>query len=119
MDLKEQFHKKEVPTGEQEREATEIAIPDQEHLQRLERRRGKKAAWTRKASSTSQSKDPSGLAEGGFAGVAGAMGAEVVVAEDAGGVAIIEIDLDGVVTDLRGGIGAGLGLVHGENQGGG
>jgi len=31
VDLKEQFHKKEVPTGELEREATEMAIPDQEH----------------------------------------------------------------------------------------
>lgn len=55
--------------------------------------------------------------ESGFALVAGALLAEVVVAEDAGGVAIVEIDLDGVVADLRGGIGAGLWLVHGEKRG--
>jgi len=91
--------------------------------------RGKKTAWTRKTRSARRSKHPaltarpgekdSRLAEGDFAGVAGAVSAEVVVAEDAGGVAIVEIDLDGVVADLRGGIGAGLGLVHGENEGAG
>ena len=60
----------------------------------------------------------SGGTEGGFAFVAGALGAEVVIAEDAGGVAIVEIDLDGVVADLRCGIGAGFGLVHGQERGG-
>jgi len=47
------------------------------------------------------------------------MGAEIVVAEDAGGVAIVEIDLDSVVADLGGGIGARLGLVHREERGSG
>ena len=47
------------------------------------------------------------------------MCAQIVVAEDAGGVAVVEINLDGVVADLCGGIGARLGLVHGEERGGG
>jgi hypothetical protein len=57
--------------------------------------------------------------EGGGAFGAGALGAEIVVAEDAGGVAIVEIDLDGVVADLRGGLRARFGLVHGQERRGG
>ena len=45
---------------------------------------------------------------------AGADGAEIVVGKDAGGVAVGERDLDGVVADLRGGLRAGLGLKHGK-----
>ena len=54
------------------------------------------------------------LAEGGFALVAGALGTEIIIAEDAGGVAIVEIDLNGVIADLRGGISTRFGLIHGE-----
>src|SRR5580704_6742567 len=47
---------------------------------------------------------------------AGADGAEVVVAVDAGGMAVGEADLDGVVADDGGGFGAWLGLEHGERR---
>jgi hypothetical protein len=43
---------------------------------------------------------------------AGADAAEVVVAEDSGGVAIGEGDLDGVITDCGGGLRARLGFEH-------
>ena len=45
---------------------------------------------------------------------AGADGAEVFVAEDASVVAIVEIDLHGVIADLGGGLGAHFGFVHGQ-----
>jgi hypothetical protein len=38
----------------------------------------------------------------------------VFVAEDAGVVAIVEIDLNGVIADLGGGLGANFGFVHGQ-----
>jgi hypothetical protein len=57
--------------------------------------------------------------EGGGAFGAGAVSAEIVVAEDAGGMAIVEIDLDGVVAYLRGGLRARRGLVHGQERRGG
>lgn len=57
-------------------------------------------------------------AEGSLALVAGAVGAEIVVTEDAGRVPVVETDLDGVVADLSSGIGARFGLVHGEEGGG-
>jgi hypothetical protein len=38
----------------------------------------------------------------------------VFVAEDAGAVAIVEIDLNGVIADLGGGLGANFGFVHGQ-----
>ena len=41
-------------------------------------------------------------------------GAEIVVGVDAGGVAVRETDLDGVVPYLRGGPAAGFGLEHRE-----
>ena len=47
------------------------------------------------------------------------MGAKVVVAEDAGGMAVVEIDLDGVAADLGGGIRAGFRFEHGEKRRGG
>jgi len=53
-----------------------------------------------------------GSAEGLGAIGAGAHGAEVVVAEDSRGVAVVEVDLDGVVSHLCGGLCAGLGLEH-------
>jgi hypothetical protein len=43
-------------------------------------------------------------------------GAEVFVAEDAGIVAIVEVDLHGVIADLRGGLGADFGLEHGQGR---
>jgi len=52
------------------------------------------------------------IAEGSGAFRAGTECAEVVVAEDAGEVAVVEIDLDGVVADLRGGVGAGFWFIH-------
>ena len=58
-----------------------------------------------------------GGAEGSGALGAGADGAEVVVAEDAGGVAVGEGDLDGVVADGGGLLRAGLGFEHGESRG--
>jgi hypothetical protein len=56
-------------------------------------------------------------AEGLGAGRTGADGAEMVVAVDAGGMAVGERELDGVVSDGVGGFGGGLGLEHGENGG--
>ena len=38
------------------------------------------------------------------------------VAEDAGIVAIVEIDLNGVIADLRGGLGANFGFEHGQGR---
>jgi hypothetical protein len=58
-------------------------------------------------------------AEGFGASLARAIGAEVVVAEDAGGMAVGEIDLDGVVAYLRRGLSAGFGLVDGQKRRGG
>src|ERR1700722_10851604 len=43
-------------------------------------------------------------------------GAEVLVAEDAGVVAVVEIDLHGVIADLRGGLGANFGFEHGQGR---
>jgi len=40
----------------------------------------------------------------------------MIVGEDASGVAIGEKDLNGVVADLRGGLGASLGLEHGKRS---
>lgn len=51
--------------------------------------------------------------------VAGTERAEIVVAVDAGGMAIVEGDLDGIVPYRVGGLSARLGLVHGEKRGGG
>ena len=48
----------------------------------------------------------------------GADGTEMVVAEDAGGVAVGERNLYGVIADLGGGFGAGLGLEHRQCRGG-
>jgi hypothetical protein len=59
------------------------------------------------------------VAEGLGAGGAGADGAELVVAVYAGGVAVGEGELDGVVADGVGGFGGGLGLEHGQGGGGG
>ena len=54
-----------------------------------------------------------GFGSGGlFAFRAGADGAEMVVGIDAGGVAVGERDLDGVVAHLRGRGGAGFGFEH-------
>ena len=47
---------------------------------------------------------------------AGADGAEVFVAEDAGIVAVVEIDLHGVIADLRGRLGANFGFEHGQRR---
>jgi hypothetical protein len=55
-------------------------------------------------------------AEGFGALFAGTIGAEVVVAEDASGMAIGEVDLDSVVPHLRGGLCAGFWLVHGKKR---
>src|SRR3989441_8706871 len=52
-----------------------------------------------------------------LAAVTRADGAQVVVAVDAGGVAVGEIDLNGVVAYRRGGLGFGLGLEHGQHDG--
>src|SRR2546425_10661054 len=52
-----------------------------------------------------------------LAAVTRADGAQVVVAVDAGGVAVGEIDLNGVVAYRRGGLGLGLGLEHGQHGG--
>ncbi len=54
----------------------------------------------------------SGGAKGFGAFGAGADVAEMVVAVDAGGVAISKADLNGVVAHLRSGLGARLGLEH-------
>ena len=59
-----------------------------------------------------------GGAEGFRAFGAGADAAEVVVAEDAGGVAVGEGDLDGVIADGGGLLCAGFGLEHGQGRGG-
>src|SRR3989475_3475689 len=56
-----------------------------------------------------------GRAELQLAAVTRADGAQVVVAVDAGGVAVGEIDLNGVVAYRRGGLGLGLGLEHGQH----
>lgn len=56
------------------------------------------------------------FAEGFGAFRAGADGAEVVVAEDAGGVAVIEEELDGVVPDLRGRLRASLRFIHRQQR---
>ena len=53
------------------------------------------------------------------AGGAGADGAEVIVTVDAGGVAVAEGELDGVVAYGVGGFGGGLRFEHGEGGGGG
>src|SRR3989454_10951082 len=58
-----------------------------------------------------------GRAELQLAAVTRADGAQVVVAVDAGGVAVGEIDLNGVVAYRRGGLGLGLGLEHGQHGG--
>src|SRR5258708_10899413 len=55
-------------------------------------------------------------AEGFGAVSAGADAAEVVVAVDAGGMAVGESDLDGVVANLSGSFGAGLGLEHRQRR---
>src|SRR3989442_11364112 len=52
-----------------------------------------------------------------LAAVTRADGAQVVVAVDAGGGAVGEIDLNGVVAYRRGGLGLGLGLEHGPHGG--
>ena len=39
----------------------------------------------------------------------------MLVAEDAGIVAVVEIDLHGVIADLRGGLGADFGFEHGQH----
>src|SRR6266849_1450868 len=57
-------------------------------------------------------------AEGVGAVSAGANAAEVIVAVNAGGVAVAEGDLNGVIADLRGGFRARLGLEHRESGGG-
>src|SRR6266436_8357724 len=57
-------------------------------------------------------------AEGFGAVSAGANAAEVIVAVNAGGVAVAEGDLNGVIADLRGGFRARLGLEHRESGGG-
>ena len=57
-----------------------------------------------------------GGAEGLAAFGAGTDGAEVIVAVDTGGVAVVEGELDRVVADLRGGGGFGLGFEHGEER---
>ena len=53
-------------------------------------------------------------AEGLCAFGTGADAAQVVVAVNAGRVAVVEAELDGVVADDGGGCGAGLGLELGE-----
>lgn len=53
------------------------------------------------------------------AGGAGADGSKMVVAIDAGGVAVGEGELDGVVAYGVGGLGGGLWFEHGECSGGG
>src|SRR5258708_5598839 len=57
-------------------------------------------------------------AEGFGALAAGADAAEVVVAEDSGGVAVGESDLYGVIADFGRGFGAGLSLEHRQRRGG-
>ena len=42
--------------------------------------------------------------------------AKVLITEDAGIVAIVEIDLHGVVADLGGGLGANFGFEHGQHR---
>ena len=54
-----------------------------------------------------------GVAEGFGAGWAGADGAEMLVAVNAGGVAVGKGELDGVVAYGVGGFGAGFGFEHG------
>jgi hypothetical protein len=56
------------------------------------------------------------FAKGFGAYFAGTKGAQVLVAEDPGGMPVIENDLDRIVPNLGGGIGAGLGLVHGQQR---
>ena len=56
------------------------------------------------------------MAEGGIALRAGALGTEVVIAVDARGMAVVKGDLNGVIADLRGGLGSGFGLVHLEER---
>ena len=53
-------------------------------------------------------------AEGSGAFGAGTNVAEVIVAVDAGGVAIAEAELNGIVANDRGGLGARFGLEHGK-----
>src|SRR5450432_1116271 len=60
-----------------------------------------------------------GVAEGLGAGGAGADGSKMVIAVDAGGVAVGEGELDGVVAYGIGGFGGGLGFEHREGRGGG
>ena len=57
-------------------------------------------------------------AEGFGAVGAGADAAEVVVAEDAGGVAVGEGNLDGVIADCCGFLRAGFGFEHWQGRGG-
>jgi len=56
------------------------------------------------------------ITEGCGALGARADGAEVLVAEDAGIVAVVEIDLNCVISDLRGGLGANFGFEHGQGR---
>lgn len=56
------------------------------------------------------------LTEGNFALGAGAKCAEIIVAEDAGGVTVVEADLDSVVPYLGGRLSSWLWLVHWEER---
>jgi hypothetical protein len=47
---------------------------------------------------------------------AGTNRAQVVIAVDAGGMTVVECDLEGVIPHLRGGIGPGLWLVHRQQR---
>jgi len=59
------------------------------------------------------------VAEGSGALFARTERAKILVAEDAAGVAIAEMDLDGVVANWGGRLRTGFGLVQGEERGGG
>ena len=59
------------------------------------------------------------VAEGSGAFFARTERAKVIVAEDAAGVAIAEMDLDGVVADWGGRLRTGFGIVQGKERGGG
>jgi hypothetical protein len=65
---------------------------------------------------TGKQSDGGRSAEGFGAFGAGAISAEIVVAEDTGGMAVVETNLDGVVPYLRCGLCAGFWLVHGEQR---
>jgi hypothetical protein len=56
-----------------------------------------------------------GFAEGFGAVAARANAAEMIVAVDAGGVAVSKADLDGIMAHLRGGLRPGFGLKHGQH----